>query len=88
MKAALLILAVSGFCASAMAAETPEAVTSANLPVEQYTYSMHLDIAKVISMTTIPNVCEVVPARMTYEDSKGKTHVLEYRVLGNGCVDG
>jgi hypothetical protein len=56
--------------------------------VEEYTYTTHLDIAKVVSMSDIPNVCEVVPARMTYEDSKGVQHILEYRVMGNGCIDG
>jgi hypothetical protein len=47
-----------------------------------------LDIARVISMSEVPNVCEVVPARMTYEDSKGQKHILEYRVMGNGCSNG
>jgi photosystem II stability/assembly factor-like uncharacterized protein len=88
MKAALLVLVMSGFCASAFAAETPDAAINSTLPVEQYTYSTHLDIAKVISMTPISNVCKVVPARMDYVDSKGKEHVLEYRVMGNGCMDG
>ncbi|NLA01607.1 DUF2790 domain-containing protein, partial [Rhodococcus hoagii] len=48
----------------------------------------HLDIDHVISMSEIPNVCGVVPARMTYADSQGHTHVLEYRVMGNGCSNG
>lgn len=84
---ALLVLALGSFCASAMAAEVAE-VSSEQIPVEQYSYSQHLDIAKVISMTEVPNVCEVVPARMTYEDSHGQKHVLEYRVMGNGCSNG
>lgn len=53
--------------------------------VEQYSYSQDLDIANVISISEVPNVCEVVPARMTYEDSKGHRHILEYRVMGRGC---
>jgi hypothetical protein len=88
MKAALLVLAMSGFCASAFAAETPDAAINSTLPVEKYTYSTHLDIAKVISMSPTSNACNVVPARMDYVDSKGKEHVLEYRVMGNGCMDG
>lgn len=84
---ALLVLALGSFCASAMAAEVAD-VSAEQIPVEQYSYSQHLDIAKVISMTEIPNVCEVVPARMTYEDSQGQKHVLEYRVMGNGCSNG
>ncbi|MDB6142294.1 MAG: hypothetical protein JWP80_1338 [Pseudomonas sp.] len=88
MKAALLIVAMSGFCASAMAAGTPSPASSANLPVEQYSYSTHLDIAKIIWMSTIPRSCDVVPARMDYLDSKGQEHLLEYQVMGYGCVDG
>ena len=84
---ALLVLALGSFCASAMAAEVAD-VSAEQIPVEQYSYSQHLDIAKVISMTEIPDVCEVVPARMTYEDSQGQKHVLEYRVMGNGCSNG
>lgn len=84
---ALLVLALGSLCASAMAAEVAD-VSAEQIPVEQYSYSQHLDIAKVISMTEVPNVCEVVPARMTYEDSHGQKHILEYRVMGNGCSNG
>ena len=56
--------------------------------VEQYTYATDLDIAKVISVSPIADVCEVVPARMTYEDHQGQQHILEYRVTGNGCSNG
>ena len=84
---ALLVLALGSLCTAAMADEVAD-VSAEQIPVEQYSYSQHLDIAKVISMTEIPNVCEVVPARMTYEDSQGQKHVLEYRVMGNGCSNG
>jgi hypothetical protein len=84
---ALLVLALGTVCASAMADEVANNAAE-QIPVEQYSYSQHLDIAKVISMSEIPNVCEVVPARMTYEDSQGKKHILEYRVMGNGCSNG
>lgn len=53
--------------------------------VEQYSYSSHLDIAKVIHMDPVPDVCEVVPVHMTYLDLQGQQHVMEYRVMGNGC---
>ncbi|MEB0041967.1 MULTISPECIES: DUF2790 domain-containing protein [unclassified Pseudomonas] len=88
MKAALLVLAMSGFCASAFAAEAPDATASSNLPVEQYTYASHLDVAKVISMSPASDACQVVPARMDYLDSAGKEHVVEYRAMGNGCMEG
>ena len=57
-------------------------------PVEEYTYSMNLDIAKVISMSEAPNVCEVVPMKMEYEDSNGQRHILRYSAMGNGCSNG
>ncbi|MGO3999999.1 MULTISPECIES: DUF2790 domain-containing protein [Pseudomonas] len=85
---ALLVLALSSLCATAMANEVPTDVASNTVPVEEYTYSTHLDIAKVISMSEIPSVCEVVPARMEYEDSNGQRHILRYSVMGNGCSNG
>lgn len=74
---------LGALCNVAMATDVEQHVEQA--PVEQYSYSQHLDIARVISMSAVPDVCQVVPARMTYEDSQGKQHVLEYRVMGNGC---
>ncbi|KAF0865258.1 DUF2790 domain-containing protein [Pseudomonas sp. LD120] len=85
---ALLALALSSLCATAMADEIPTDVANQQVPVEEYTYSTDLDIAKVISMSEVPNVCEVVPARMEYEDSHGQRHILQYRVMGNGCSNG
>ena len=82
---ALLVLVLGSLCGAAMAGEAKDAE---QIPVEQYSYSQHLDIARVISMSEVPNVCEVVPARMTYEDSRGQKHILEYRVMGNGCSNG
>ncbi|WP_060500679.1 DUF2790 domain-containing protein [Pseudomonas sp. NBRC 111133] len=82
---ALLVLVLGSLSGAAMAGEAKDAE---QIPVEQYSYSQHLDIARVISMSEVPNVCEVVPARMTYEDSKGQKHILEYRVMGNGCSNG
>ncbi|WP_080925924.1 DUF2790 domain-containing protein [Pseudomonas chlororaphis] len=85
---ALLVLALSSLCATAMADEIPNDVASQQPAVEEYSYSSHLDIAKVISTSEVPNVCEVVPARMEYEDSQGQRHILQYRVMGNGCSNG
>lgn len=83
---ALLALVLGGLCSAAMADDVAKDVEQ--IPVEQYSYSQHLDIARVLSMSEVPNVCEVVPARMTYEDSQGQKHILEYRVMGNGCSNG
>ncbi|OLS63686.1 DUF2790 domain-containing protein [Pseudomonas putida] len=84
---ALLVLVLGSVCGAAMADDLANNGAE-QIPVEQYSYSQHLDIAKVLSMSEIPNVCEVVPARMTYEDSQGRKHILEYRVMGNGCSNG
>lgn len=78
----LLIAALVAFSTVAGAANLPAAQ---NNSVQDYTYGTHLDIAKVISMTEIPDVCEVVPAKMTYQDHQGERHTIEYRVMGNGC---
>jgi len=84
---ALMFLVLSSLCATAMADQTPTDVTQQQPVVEEYTYSTHLDIAKVVSMSEIPNVCEVVPAKMEYDDSKGQRHILRYSIMGNGCTN-
>jgi hypothetical protein len=81
---AFLILALIGASGMALADETTTAATE-KTTVEPYEYSQHPDIAHVISTSVIPNVCAVVPARLTYEDSQGKRHIMEYQVMGNGC---
>lgn len=86
---ALLVLALSSLCLNAMADEVPTDVAQQQpVVVEEYTYSTHLDIANVVSMSEIPNVCEVVPMKMEYDDSKGQRHILRYSVMGNGCSNG
>ena len=82
---ALLVLALSSLCATAMADEAKTDVAQQQPVVEQYTYASHLDIAKVVSMSEVPNVCAVVPMKMEYDDSKGERHILSYKVMGNGC---
>ncbi|WEJ23058.1 DUF2790 domain-containing protein [Pseudomonas sp. SD17-1] len=80
---ALVLVGVSSF------ALADEVKTAATQPlVEQYDYSTNLDIARVISLSTLPNVCEVVPATMTYEDHQGQRHTIEYRAMGDGCSQG
>ncbi|HEY0289271.1 MAG TPA: DUF2790 domain-containing protein [Pseudomonas sp.] len=55
--------------------------------VEQYNYSSHLDIAKVIHQDAAPSVCGVAPVQMTYLDHQGQEHIMQYNVMGNGCAD-
>ncbi|SMQ30368.1 Protein of unknown function [Pseudomonas helmanticensis] len=52
-----------------------------------YQYGMHLDVAKVIHITEAANVCGPTPVQMTYQDSQGKTHTLEYSIIGGGCTN-
>ena len=87
---ALVVMALSSLCATAaLADEAPTELAGQNGPiVEDYTYSTHLDVAKVLSMSEVPNVCEVVPAKMEYEDSQGQRHILNYKIMGNGCSNG
>lgn len=87
---ALVVMALSSLCATAaLADEAPTELAGLNAPiVEDYTYSTHLDVAKVLSMSEVPNVCEVVPAKMEYEDSQGQRHILNYKIMGNGCSNG
>ena len=78
----LIVIALMGFSILAAADELKVAQQPA---VEHYTYATDLDIANVISVSPVDDVCEVVPAQMTYEDHQGQRHILEYRVMGNGC---
>lgn len=48
---------------------------------KQYQYGMPLDISKVVKMEYFPpeeKFCGVIPAAMTYQDSKGEMHGLVY----------
>ncbi|KAB0491041.1 DUF2790 domain-containing protein [Pseudomonas psychrophila] len=78
----LIALFLAGFATLAVAGETSAVQTPT---VESYSYGTKLDIARVINLSTIPDVCEVVPATMTYEDSQGQRHILEYKAMGDGC---
>ncbi len=82
----LIVLALLAF--STLAAADDIKVAPQQPAVEHYTYATDLDIATVISVTPIADVCEVVPAQMTYEDHQGQRHIIEYRVMGNGCSNG
>lgn len=50
--------------------------------VQDYRYGMKLDIAKVVSVTPTIRSCDIVPSRMTFEDSSGKLNTIEYQVMG------
>lgn len=52
-----------------------------------YQYGMKLDIEHVISITDNSHICGVTPSIMTYTDSEGYVHRLQYQVYGGGCSD-
>lgn len=89
MKRSIWILALCGLSTLALAddsgARTASQTDSATPVVETYTYDMHPDIARVISISPMPNVCGVVPVRMTYQDSHGQQHIMRYQVMASGC---
>lgn len=82
----LMVLALMSLSTLALADDLK--VAQQQPTVEHYTYATELEIANVISVSPIADVCDVVPAQMTYEDHQGKRHILEYRVMGNGCSNG
>ncbi|AYF90010.1 MULTISPECIES: DUF2790 domain-containing protein [unclassified Pseudomonas] len=87
MKATLIALA-GGLLSTqiVVAAELgPTSTLNAADKGGKYHYGMDLDIAQVLSHSEIPNVCKVVPAEMTYVDSEGEHHTLQYKVMGTGC---
>jgi hypothetical protein len=83
-----LFLALGGLGAQAFADDSHSTTDASKTAVESYTYGTTLDIKKIIAISEIPNECGPVPAQMTYEDSKGQRHTLEYKVMGTGCSNG
>ncbi|MDF3934821.1 DUF2790 domain-containing protein [Pseudomonas citronellolis] len=63
------------------------AASAADANTVVYHYGMKLDVAKVISIEQANDRCEVAPAKMTYADSKGQVHVLEYLRQTEMCSD-
>ncbi|MBC8997034.1 DUF2790 domain-containing protein [Pseudomonas sp. N40(2020)] len=51
--------------------------------IKEYAYGMKLDVVNVVSVVRSPVTCAVVPAAMTYEDSKGQLNTIKYTVAGD-----
>ncbi|RJX78903.1 DUF2790 domain-containing protein [Pseudomonas sp. LS-2] len=86
-----LFAALTMFSALASANGNVSPVSDSTPAPVEYNYSQHLDIAKVISVTSANDAateCGPVEAHMVYVDSKGVTHNLEYTRLGDGCQNG
>jgi len=87
MKASVLMLLMCVSAAS-MADEKIEAAAQQQPAVEDYTYSMHLDVAKVLSVSQVSSGCEAAPVEMNYLDSAGNQHIVKYLEMGTGCANG
>ena len=83
-----LLLALASAGTQALADDSHSTAATRQPPVETYTYGTRLDIKRVIEVSEIANECGPVPARMTYEDSRGQRRTVEYQVMGTGCSNG
>ncbi|MBV4458956.1 DUF2790 domain-containing protein [Pseudomonas sp. COR58] len=78
-KIPLLLALLAGLAAQA------QAQAQADEEAVAYRYGMTLDIAQVVSVTPVADICGVVPVEMTYLDSHGERHILQYSEFGTGC---
>lgn len=78
---ASVFAAMSIFTLGAQAQEAPVS--------QNYTYGTHLDVKKVLAINEDPGTdCQVVKSHMTYLDSQGQTHVLNYLKVSEDCNEG
>lgn len=54
--------------------------------VEDYTYGMNIDVAKLVRLSQDPRTCQVYPRLMTFEDTQGTLKTLRYSVLSQ-CIN-
>ncbi|SDV04504.1 Protein of unknown function [Pseudomonas corrugata] len=83
-----LLLVLGGIGAQAYADDSSAMADADNGAVEIYSYSTSLDIKRVISISDAGDTCGPVSQQMTYEDSHGQRHVLQYQVMGSACSNG
>ncbi|UVK86149.1 DUF2790 domain-containing protein [Pseudomonas sp. B21-051] len=76
-----VLLALGGIGAQAFAADE-------TAQVEAYNAAAQAGIAHVVSISEAANLCGAVPVQMTYDDSNGARHVVQYQVMGSGCSNG
>ncbi|MCU1717899.1 DUF2790 domain-containing protein [Pseudomonas sp. 5P_3.1_Bac2] len=80
MKYSALVLVALFASANVMAAE--ESVKAVD-----YKYGMDLDVATVISIVDQPHQpCSLVKSQMTYKDSQGEVHAVNYVKLDSECA--
>jgi len=83
-----LILVLGSATAQAFADDSHSTAATSKIAVETYTYAAKPDIEKVIAITEASDQCAPTPVQMTYEDSHGQRHILQYQVMGTGCSNG
>ncbi len=84
---ALALTLLAAFTSFARADDAAPA--QASVEDNGYDYSQDLDIAKVVRMNTGRGApCGPVQGHMTYIDSKGVQHELNYTRLGGECDKG
>ncbi|MGA8134523.1 MULTISPECIES: DUF2790 domain-containing protein [Pseudomonas] len=83
-----LVLILGSAAAQAFADDGYSTAATSQLPVETYTAAAKPDIEKVIAITEAADQCAPVPVQMTYDDSHGQRHILQYDVMGSGCSNG
>jgi hypothetical protein len=83
-----MIFALGSFSAAAFAGGSESTDAATQTPIETYSYATDLDVQKVITISETPDQCGPVPVQMTYEDSHGQRHILQYQVMGTGCSNG
>ncbi|WP_051394187.1 DUF2790 domain-containing protein [Pseudomonas taeanensis] len=77
----LALIATFGYTAAALA-QSPTVQDASQVQAVDYHYGMALDIDKVIHITDTSDKVGVVPATITYLDSHGRLHKLNYLQLG------
>ncbi|MBS7664011.1 DUF2790 domain-containing protein [Pseudomonas lalucatii] len=77
----LVLGAAVGFAGAALAqpAQVPDA---SQVQAVDYHYGLTLDVHKVIDITDNSDKTGVVPATITYLDSQGRLHKVNYLELG------
>jgi hypothetical protein len=86
---ALIPIATAALADTSTQPRPLQAVEQSITPVEEdYSYSAHLDIARVRSVDDVSDICGITPVKMTYDDSQGQTHILRYMMMGGGCNSG
>ncbi|MGV8918849.1 MAG: DUF2790 domain-containing protein [Pseudomonas sp.] len=75
-------LLLSLLSVSALAAQANDSVPAT--AVTHYQYGMNLDIAHVVSRSEAQDVNGITPVQITYSDSHGVQHVLEYTTVSVG----